>query len=164
MLRFASLICAFAAAGMLAWAGYSGSRAPSHGNEPVLKEGDTGVVSHDGSGLVVENAEQELGDQTVGEHPVTVRLTNPSGRLAEIVGYPNRCGAGVCLSFRDQGRIPIPPGGTIEVTGDLTVSRPGPFEFEGELFLRENGLLRPVHLKLTGVGVSGGKPNAPSKP
>ena len=160
MFRILSVACAVAACGLLGWAGYTALHPPA--DLPVATDG--AGPSEEPAGLVVDGAEQDVGERPVGEHPVTFRVTNRSGRPGEVVGYPGACGRGCCLFVRDADRRAVPPGETIEVVGELDVRRPGPFEFEGELYLDDGGQLRTVRVRITGVGVGPkGKPDAPPR-
>jgi hypothetical protein len=143
MYRASAIVCAVAACGLLGWAAYSAYTAA---------DDDSSVMGGEGS-LVVENAEQDLGELPVGEHVVVFRVINQSGQPAEVVGDPGQCGPGCCFFLREPDRVLVPPGGTVEVAGNLEVRRPEPFKFEGDLFLNDGGRLRTVRLKLTGVGV-----------
>lgn len=162
MLRIISSACAVAACGLLAWAASSALHPAADEPRPTATEGGgtPGSGPHE-HGLVIEDAEQDLGRRPVGEYPVTVRVTNLSDRPGEIVGYPGSCGGSCCFFVREPGRRTVPPGESIEIVGELDIRRPGPFEFEGNLFLNDNGRLRIVPIRLSGVGLSGEKPNAP---
>jgi hypothetical protein len=114
----------------------------------------------DGS-LGVENAEQYLGEQPLGEHRVNFRVINRSDQPGEVIGYPGRCGMSCCYFVREPLRRPIAPGEVIEVAGELGIRLTGPFVFEGPLYLNDGGQLRTVQLRITGVGVVPEKPHAP---
>ena len=158
MLRTSAIVCAFIATGLLAWSGYLAYR-QTVAKDSAPNDGDSAL--QETNGLSVENAQQDLGERLVGEHPVVFRVTNHSNRQASVVGYPVACGLRCCLERKNEGRMPIPPGATVEVLGTLDVGEAGPFKFEGNLFLDDGGQLRTVRVKLTGVGIQPeGKPNA----
>ncbi len=153
MYRALAIVCAVAASVFLAWAGYSALRPSAHESDEA--------IANDERSLVVEEPERDLGKRMVGEHLLTIRVTNLSDGPAEVVGYPGSCGGSCCFFVRESRRRTVPPGESIEIVGELDIRRPGPFEFEGNLFLNDNGLLRSVRLKLRGIGVPAEKPNAP---
>ena len=158
MLRFAAIVCAFIATGLFAWSGYLVYRAPGASDSTRI-DGDSEL--QETNGLSVENAQQDLGERLVGEHSVVFRITNHSNRQASVIGYPVACGLRCCLERKNEGRMPVPPGATLEVLVVLDVVESGPFKFEGNLFLDDGGQLRTVRVKLTGVGVQPeGKPHA----
>ncbi len=145
MFRLSAIVCAIFAAGLAVLAGYSAF----HQTAPTE------------AGLVIENPEREFGELSIGEHSVRISVTNQSDRPAEIVGYLGGCGSGCCLRANNQERRTVAPGEAVELVGVLDVLTPGPFAYEDKLFLSDNGELRSVRLKLSGVGVSAEKPNAP---
>lgn len=150
--------CVVAAAGLLGWAGYSAVSPPS-APDPVA---DGPPAGPDGSGLVVVNADQDLGELPLGAHRVVFRVANRSDRPGEVVGGTHGCRAGCCFGLTDRTRVPVPPGETVEVAGELEVHAAGPVAFDGTLFLNDGGQLRWADYKLAGVGVApGGKPHAP---
>ena len=160
MLRAFSIVSGIVACGLIGWAGYVAFRTPG-ASDSIPNDGEIGTAQQDSDSLRVENAKQELGERPVGEHPVVFRITNHSSRQAGVVGLPAACGLRCCWVPKNQERLSIPPGATIEVLGMLDVRPPGPFEFEGALYLNDGGQLRTVRLKLTGVVVQPkGKPNA----
>lgn len=159
MFRTLSVVCAVAAAGLLGWAGYVALYPPAEELTPSLPVGPP----QEPAGLTVDGAEQDVGERPVGESAVSFRLTNRSGRAAELIGLPAGCGPTCCFAPRQPVRMPVPPGEMVEVAGELDVRQPGPFKFEGALFLNDGGRLRTVRVKLTGVGVEPKreKPHAP---
>lgn len=160
MYRTAAFVCVLIAGTLLARFGYSVYVA-SEAIGLVPNDGDAGAGRPAGRSLDVENAEQDLGNLPIGEHPVVFRVTNSSDQPGEVVGYPKRCDWGVCLTAKEEGRVSVPPGATVTLAGTLTVTRKGPFEFEGDLYLSDGGRLQTVPLKITGTGVPGGTPHAP---
>lgn len=111
----------------------------------------------------MEDAEQELGERTLGEHPVVFRVANHTDRPGEVVGCASGCNALCCLEAEERGRVPVPPGQAAELVSKLNVRRAGPFEFEGKLYLNDGGHLRTVPLRVAGVGVAPKeKPHAPA--
>src|SRR5262245_3203298 len=112
MYRASSLICAIVACGLLAYAGYSAYHEPTE--VAALTETEAGPADVGDGYLVVENAEQNLGERQVGEHRVVFRVSNLSERPGEVVGGSSGCTAICCFQIQDLGRVPVPPGGFVE--------------------------------------------------
>jgi hypothetical protein len=162
MYRASMVACVVAAIGLLGRAGYSALRPSVSTSEAAQSNGgsENGLEPYD-RGLTVENAEQQLGERHVGEYEVVFRIANRSDQPGEVVGFPGSCGAVCCFSVKGPDRRMIPPGETSVIVGNLDVRRPGPFTFDGKLYLNDGGRLRTVRLKITGVGVAPEKPHAP---
>jgi hypothetical protein len=150
MYRVLTMICALSAGGLAAFA------ATTYHREPAESEYGQAVdrpATLESAGLIVEDAEQDLGNTSIGKHAVTFHVTNRSASPGAVVGCPGSCGMRCCYSVPDDSHRAVPPGETVEVTGSLDVNRPGPFEFEGKLYLKEGDKLHTIKVKLTGVGV-----------
>lgn len=132
MYRAAEMVCAVAACGLIAWAGYTAFRPPGGSDETVGEPAERPMDAGE-PGLVVENAVQDLGELPVGEHPVVFRVANRTDRPGEIVGGASGCNPICCFYAQDRGRIPVPPGGAAELVSRVAVHSTGPFEYEGPL-------------------------------
>jgi hypothetical protein len=160
MYRVAACVCAAIACVLIGWASYTAVRPQSDPDGSLVA--DEHVAPEPDMGVVVENAEQDLGGRPVGESAVVFRIANRSDSPGEIVGYPCACGRSCCFFPGSLGRRAVPPGETVQVAGAIDVRQPGAFEFEGTFFLNDGGVLRTVRVRLTGVGVAPeGKAHAP---
>lgn len=72
MMTKVSWLCLFLAVVMLVWAGLC-----------MIRSGDSRQA---GDALIVENQEQDLGEQTLGDHTLEVRVRNNSGQPRRILG------------------------------------------------------------------------------
>jgi hypothetical protein len=141
MFRAASILCGVAAAGLLASAGFTAFYPPADLGGAALPKAHASLQD-ESTGLEVENAERDLGEVPVGDHPVSFRVTNRSDQPGEVVGS-TACTAVCCVEVHEQGRVPIPPGATVTVTSKLRIRRPGPFEFGGSCSSRTAGACAP---------------------
>ncbi len=103
----------------------------------------------------VEEPERDVGARPVGKSRIVFRVTNPTDHSAEVVSAPDACGKLCCLKPVTTARLPIPPGGSVDVECELLVAAPARFEFGGDLYLNDNGL--------RGVGVVSRADDAPPK-
>ncbi len=161
MLRTGSILSAVAAGGLLVWGSYT-AVFPTTNQQSQLAAYDVGSGSHGPHkhDVMVEDAEQDLGERPLGGNRVIFHITNRSGRSAEFVGLTEGCQGGCCFHLCGPGRVSVQSNSTVEIGCELEVPGTGPFKFLGEMYLNDSGQLRTVRLRVTGVGVSGGKPNA----
>jgi hypothetical protein len=152
-MKLLSAIAALIATGLVMLAGHSYRFA--HQTKSELGS-PAGVV-------VVEAAEQDVGERPLGKTQITFRLRNPSEHAAEVINLPETCGFTCCLKHGLSFPQPLPPGGSLDIACELLITAPGPFDFSNDLYLNDNGL-RSVKLTVQGVGVApGGKADDPAR-
>lgn len=132
---------------------------PAQRRDGERRADDPTSVAVKETGLSVENAVQDLGGRPVGGNRVAFRVSNRTREPAEVVGFTEGCQGGCCFFLTDSARRPISAGESIEVVGMLSVSEPGPFEFVGEMYLRDGEMLKTVRLKVVGMGLPEGSKN-----
>jgi hypothetical protein len=112
----------------------------------------------------VSDAEQDLGEVTLGIHEVIIRLSNPSNQPRRVVGMTELCAGSYCFMMRHPNDTVVQPGESCLYRFDLLIKKPGPFIAEGTLFLEGNGL-KKVPLRIHGSGIMPSKrPPTVSKP
>lgn len=116
------------------------------------------------SGLVLDDADRDVGNVPLGEREVTLRIANRSDRPAQVQWPAGNCGLNACIGLKQSSRLVVPPGETVELPLTLDVRSPGPFDLTGTLYLIDNEL-RIVPIRVRGVGVaSGGEPHERKSP
>jgi hypothetical protein len=127
------------AAGLAGWAAWQMVSAPTV-NEAVPQ-------------LVLDWPVLEVGEQRIGAHEFVIRVSNPSGRLRQIMGISHGCRPNVCFGPKVEGPVAVPPGETVAYACEFEVAGAGPFEFPIVLCLAD-GCIREVEMTLRGVGVA----------
>ena len=106
---------------------------------------------------LVEGGEFDMGDTTPGIHKLEVVITNDSRRDCQILGMQEDCGQNCCYMLRSQTPVPIPAGSTVSYNYNVLVKSLGPIDGESVIYLFENGGIREVPLKVTGIAGNGGR-------
>jgi hypothetical protein len=102
----------------------------------------------------VEHPSRELGDLSIGEHPVEFQIANSTDRPLRILGFDGGgCTASYC--FRSMVDVPdraINPGEAFVFRCLLQLHKPGEFNCSFVLFLEDGGT-RKMTLSVKGIGV-----------
>lgn len=153
MIRAVSVAFALTAVGLAGWSAFLAFPSAADTTPPGPAEtGKRALIAAQNDEIAIENAEEDKGNRPLGDHRVVFRITNRSANPSEILGASLACNPMCCFEVTDAGRVAMAPGETTEIAGMLNVRRPGPFTFEGELYVNYGGQLRALRYKIIGVG------------
>lgn len=104
--------------------------------------------------LLVDQPRRNLGEQPVGRHPLTFRLTNSTNRLLHVTIPRGNCGTTCCLiSERDEQLLTLGALESIDISWELDIRQPGTF-FTSIQLLVCGKRMEAVTLTVEGVGIA----------